>query len=89
MVYSKSAMECLLTLLKTIKETFKTAARCSVFLVNKHMQAFILEGQEKYARSYKQMQLTDKKTIYAIFQTEKDQCKPCFTTVRQARKTFF
>jgi hypothetical protein len=53
------------------------------------MQAFILEGQEKYARSYKQMQLTDKKTVYVIFQTEKDQCKPCFTTVRQARKTFF
>lgn len=35
------------------------------------------------------MQLQDKKIIYALSLTDKDQCNPCFTMVQQARKVYF
>lgn len=89
MVNSKTPMDCLLTLLKTIKETFKAVSRCSIFLVSPYIQAYVLEGQEKNIRHYRQLQLQDKKIIYALSSTEKDQCNPCFTIMQQARKVFF
>ena len=43
-VTSKNPLECLMTVIKTIKETFKSVARISIFIVNKLMQAYILKG---------------------------------------------
>ena len=43
----------MLTVLKTIKESFKSASRISIFVVNKMLQAIIFNGEEKNSRFFR------------------------------------
>ena len=76
------------TVLLTFKQAFKYVAKISIFVINRYLQAYIFKNQQKNKRFFRTFTV-QKKTIYAVFLNDKEQCNPCFTSLEQAKKPFF
>lgn len=84
---SKYPLEAMQQVLKTYKQAFKNIARITIFVVNRYLQAYVFKDMNEQKRFYKAIQMGDRSEIvYAIFDDEKEYCKPCFGSLQGAGK---
>jgi hypothetical protein len=86
-VASRSPLDCVANVLKTFKLAFKGVIRCSVFLIDRILQAFTLDGSASQTRFCRAVPLPEnRKTLYAVSLDPSEQCSPCFQNLESARK---
>ena len=73
--------------LKTYKQAFKNISRCTIYIINRYLQAYVFKDMGEHRRFFKAIQMGGRNSIvYAIFQDAKEYCKPTFTSIHGAAK---
>jgi len=68
--------------IKTFKQAFKNVARCTIFVMNRYLQAYVFKDMSEQKRFFKAIQMGGRNSIvYAIFQDPKEYCKPTFSSI--------
>jgi hypothetical protein len=81
-----TALDSLVAICRTIKESVKQASRVTIFVVDQHLQKCIVGGKSpSLHRHAKRVLLEKRQSVYAIFRSDKEQCTPCYGTLRKAR----
>ena len=87
---SKTPFETMQQVIKTFKQAFKNVARCTMFVTNRYLQAFVFKDIGENKRFIKAIQMGNRNNIvYAIFPDIKEYCKPIFTSIQAAAKPIF
>ena len=82
MVSCKTAFDTMQQVLKTFKQAFKNVARCTIFVLNRYLQAYVFKNMGEQKRFFKAIQMGSKNNVvYAIFQDSKEYCKPSFSSL--------
>lgn len=56
--------------------------RCTIFVTNRYLQAYVFREMGDYKRFFKAIQMGNRNSIvYAIYADVKEYCKPCFTSI--------
>jgi len=76
--------------LKTFKQALKNVARCTIFVINRYLQAYVFKDLGTHKRYFKAIQMGSRHSIvYAIYQDAKEYCKPSFNSIQAAAKPQF
>lgn len=82
MVACRTPFETMLQVVKTFKQAFKNVARCTIFVLNRYLQAYVFKDMAEKKRHFKAIQMGGRYSIvYAIFQDAKEYCKPTFSSM--------
>ena len=66
---SKNPLDTMLAVIKTFKQAFKQVARCTIFVMNRYLQAYVFKAQTDYKKYFKAIQMGSRHNIvYAIYQ---------------------
>lgn len=87
---SKTPFESMQQVLQTFKMALKNVARCTIFVINRYLQAYVFKNMHEHKRFFKAIQMGGRNNIvYAIYQDAKEYCKPTFNSVQGAAKPVF
>ena len=74
-------------MIRTYKEAFKNVARCTIFILNRYLQAYVFKDMGAHKRCFKAIQMGSRHNIvYAVYQDAKEYCKPNFSSIQGAAK---
>ena len=89
-LHSRQAFDAMLLVLKMYKAALKNVGRCTVFVLNRYLQAYVFKNMQEQKRFYKAIQMGGKNSVvYAIYQDADQYCKPCFSSIQAASKPVF
>ena len=81
-VASKTPLETMLQILKTFKQAIKNVGRCTIYVINRYLQAYVFKNMHEHKRFFKAIQMGGRNSIvYAIYQDSEEYCKPTFTSI--------
>lgn len=64
----KTPFETMQQVLKTFKMAFKNVARCTIFILNRYLQAYVFKNMGEHKRFFKAIQMGSRyQVVYAIF----------------------
>ena len=86
----KTPYETMQQVIKTFKQAFKNVSRCTIFITNRYLQAYVFKDMGSMKRFFKAIQMGNRNSIvYAIFADTKEYCKPTFNSIQGAAKPVF
>lgn len=72
----------MLQVLKTFKQAIKNVGRCTIYVCNRYLQAYVFKDMHEQKRFFKAIQMGGRNSIvYAIYNDVEEYCKPSFTSI--------